>query len=148
HLAANAFVGLNVQDRKFRDFHAWESQNWIMAEGDRPVGRSRIRVSAVFLFEPFTLPSIGSPQVFQTGETYHNAPLIDYQHPHDLFMGLGADGKRPLGGTTLVVGFDVVGTPTLGPTPFMHRPSAAENPQVPLAHHEMDSTHSTPGVIR
>ena len=30
----------------------------------------------------------------------------------------------------------------------MHRPSAIENPQAPLSHHYMDSTHITPGVVR
>ena len=29
----------------------------------------------------------------------------------------------------------------------MHRPSATENPQVPLGHHYLDSTHITPGVV-
>ena len=37
---------------------------------------------------------IGSPQVFQTGEMFRDAPLIDYQHPHDLVMGLGAEYRR------------------------------------------------------
>ena len=44
----------------------------------------------MFSLEPFTLRDIGSPQVFQTGETFNGAPLIDYQHPHDLIMNLGA----------------------------------------------------------
>ena len=45
--------------------------------------------------EALTLRDIGSPQVFQTGETFGGrAPLIDYQHPHDLFMGLGAPVSR------------------------------------------------------
>ena len=35
----------------------------------------------------------------------------------------------------------------LGPTPFMHRESARDNPQAPLAHHYLDSTHITPGVL-
>ena len=30
----------------------------------------------------------------------------------------------------------------------MHRASAQSNPQVPLTHHFLDSTHSTPGVLR
>jgi hypothetical protein len=30
----------------------------------------------------------------------------------------------------------------------MHRPSAAENPQAPLGHHYLDSTHSTQGLVR
>jgi hypothetical protein len=30
----------------------------------------------------------------------------------------------------------------------MHRPSASDNPQAPLSHHYMDSSHITPGVLR
>jgi hypothetical protein len=30
----------------------------------------------------------------------------------------------------------------------MHRPSARDNPQAPLSHHYLDSSHITPGVIR
>jgi hypothetical protein len=63
-------------------------------------------------------------------------------------MGLGADYRRTRGRITLLAGADVVGAPTLGPPVFMHRPSAAENPQAPLSHHYMDSSHITPGVLR
>jgi hypothetical protein len=145
---ANAFFGFNYQERKFTDFSAWESQNWIMAGAERRSSTDRVRASAMLSFEPFTLMDIGSPQAFQTGETFNNAPLIDYQHPHDLIMGLGADYQRTQGLITLLIGADLVGSPTLGPTPFMHRPSAIENPQAPLSHHNMDSSHITHGVVR
>ena len=32
---ANLFLGLNYQRRKFCDFDAWESQNWVMGTGQR-----------------------------------------------------------------------------------------------------------------
>jgi hypothetical protein len=99
-------------------------------------------------FEPFTIQDIGSPQVFQTGETFQQAPLVDYQHPHDLLMGLGAVYERPAGPFHTFVDVAVVGSPSIGPPPFMHRPSAAENPAVPLGHHMMDSTHITAGVVK
>ena len=54
----------------------------------------------MFSFEAFTLRDLGSPQVFQTGETFGSAPLIDYQHPHDLIMNLGGDFTRTINGTT------------------------------------------------
>ena len=53
-----------------------------------------VRAVSMLSLEPFSLDDIGSPQVFQTGETYNNAPLIDYQHPHDLVMQLGVDLTR------------------------------------------------------
>ncbi len=101
----------------------------------------------MFSLEPFTLQDIGSPQVFQTGETFEGAPLIDYQHPHDLIMNLGGEYSLGFGATTVTIGAYAVGPAPLGPPVFMHRPSAAENPQAPLSHHYLDSTHITPGVI-
>jgi hypothetical protein len=146
--SASAFFGFNDQERKFRDFSTWESQNWFMVGGERRAATGSVRADAMFSLEPFTLQKLGSPQVFQTGETYQRAPLIDYQHPHDLIMGLGVEGRRLVHGLTLVAEADVVGSPSLGPTAFMHRASAEANPQAPLSHHDLDSTHITPGVLR
>jgi hypothetical protein len=145
---ANAFFGFNYQRREFRDFRAWESQNWMMAEGTHRLAAGTFRLITMASLEPLTLEKIGSPQIFQTGETFHRAPLIDFQHPHDLVMGLGADYTRAKGAVSYVLGADLVGSPALGPTAFMHRPSGYGNPQVPLSHHYMDSTHITPGVVR
>ena len=75
------------------------------------------------------------------------APLIDYQHPHDLFMDLGVSYSRPVGPRTILADVLVVGSPALGPPAFMHRPSAADNPTAPLGHHEMDATHISHGVV-
>ena len=148
HAEGSTFVGFNYQYRKFTDFDAWESQNWMMASGERAIGTARLRLSSMLSFEAFTLSDLGSPQVFQTGETYNGAALIDYQHPHDLLMGLGGELRMPTGRVTTIVGADLVGPPTLGPPVFMHRPSAIENPQAPLSHHHLDATHITPGVLR
>ena len=90
---------------------------------------------------------IGSPQAFQTGETFRRAPLIDYQHPHDLIMGLGATYRIPWRRMTWLLSGALVGSPVFGPMVFMHRASAADNPQAPLGHHYMDSLHVTPGVV-
>ena len=141
------FLGFNDQQRRFTDFTAWESQNWFMLTGDRDVARGHVTLEGMLSLEPFTMRALGSPQVFQTGEAYHGAPLIDYQHPHDLVMGLGAAYRLTRGGLTYSLGAYAVGAPALGPTAFMHRESARDNPQVPLAHHMLDSTHITPGVV-
>jgi len=157
---ANAFVGYNYQKRRYADFASWDSQNWMMFDGARRVGRGRITIDAMFSLEPLTvgrvlysgstrLPYIGgSPQLYQTGESYDQIPLVNVQHPHDLVMGLGATYRGPIGRATYYLGADLVGSPTLGPTAFMHRESARSNPQVPLTHHDLDSTHITPGVLR
>ena len=156
---ANVFVGFNFQQRLFADFSAWESQNWFMGAGERTLGSGKLTVHGMFSLEPFTIgklvyagglsiPAGGSPQLFQTGESYRGEPLVNYQHPHDLVMGLGATYRVERPRVTYVVGADLVGTPTLGPTAFMHRNSARDNPQAPLSHHFLDSTHITAGVVR
>jgi hypothetical protein len=142
-----AFFGFNDQERKFRDFTAWESQNWMMGEGRRALHRGTLQLTTMLSLEPFTIADLGSPQVFQTGETFGGAPLIDYQHPHDLIMELGGSYTHPWSrGTWDFAGY-VVGSPAFGPAPFMHRASAIDNPQAPLSHHYLDSMHITPGVV-
>ena len=158
---ASVFAGYNYQHRKFTDFSAWESQNWFMLAGQRTVGPGTFAFDVMTSLEPFTLKicqrlpntpgcahtGLGSPQVFQTGEAFQGAPLIDYQHPHDLVMGLGATYRVERGRLAYVFGAALVGSPALGPTPFMHRESGRDNPEAPLAHHYTDSTHITPGVL-
>jgi hypothetical protein len=142
-----AFGGYNYQWRKFTDFDEVESQNWLMTALQRSFGAHDLNLVAMFSLEPFTLRDLGSPQVFQTGETFNGAPLIDYQHPHDLIMNLGGEYSHGVGSATVSVAAYVVGPAPIGPTVFMHRPSAIENPQAPLSHHYLDASHITPGVI-
>ena len=144
---ANVFAGWNYQWRKFRDFQEVESQNWLMAGTERTLAGGRFRAQTMLSFEPFTIQPLGSPQVFQTGETFEEAPLVDYQHPHDLFMYLGASWTRPFSNARLFLEGGPAGSPAIGPTVFMHRPSAAENPTAPLGHHQMDATHITHGFV-
>ena len=147
NISGNVFAGVNYQHRKDDDLADVESQNWLMGTAERPLGSARLRLHAMFSFEPFTLKDIGSAQVFQTGETYNGEPLVDYQHPHDLFTTLSVSYDRPVGAWMLTTMAAAVGAPALGPLSFMHRPSSAENPQSPLGHHHLDSVHITPGVL-
>ena len=144
----NFFFGYNYQLRRFADVQAVESQNWLMGSGERLLGSGLLVVNTMISLEPFTIAKGGSPQLFQTGETYQQAPLVNYQHPHDLLMELGATYRWVRPRTTYIFGADLVGTPTLGPPVFMHRESARNNPQVPITHHFMDSTHISTGVLR
>jgi hypothetical protein len=144
---SSLFVTGNFQVREFRDFHQVESQNWVMAMASRRVGTGVVGLHGMLSFEPFTLRDLGSSQAFQTGETFGGAPLIDYQHPHDLFMGLSASYERPAGDATLLIRGGPVDAPALGPTPFMHRASASLHPTAPLGHHQLDSTHISHGVL-
>ena len=91
----------------------------------------------------------GYPLLLQTGETANGVtPLVDRQHPHDLFMELAALYSVPVSkdaSTFLYVGYP--GEPALGPVTFMHRFSGMDDPEAPLGHHWLDSTHITYGVV-
>jgi len=144
----------------------------MMASGSRKVGDGTLTVMGMFSLEPWTIgrlvyahgvngpervfafdntcserPFGGSPQAFQTGESYLGSPLINVQHPHDLFMAIGASYRFEAGRAAYRIETDLVGAPALGPTAFMHRESARDNPSVPLTHHYMDSTHISTGVV-
>ncbi len=130
---AQAFVNVNLQERKFRDFHVIESQNWFMTSGAKTAGRGRFSLHGMISFEPWTMKDIGSPQVFQTGETFNGTALVDYQHPHDFVMEASARFDWPLTtGWRLHFYGGPVGSPAIGPTVFMHRASAESNPTAPL----------------
>jgi hypothetical protein len=114
----------------------------------RRVGPGTLQLRGMFSLEPFSFSPGGSPQLFQTGETYQGRPIVDAQHPHDLFMELSATYTVPVGERATwftYVGFP--GEPSLGPTAFMHRMSASENPAAPLSHHLQDSSHISFGVF-
>jgi hypothetical protein len=143
----NLVAGVNSQGGP-RGATKFESANWFMPMAYHKLGNGTLQLRGMFSFEPFTFPPGGSPLLFQTGETYKNQPLIDRQHPHDLFMELSAQYTVPLGehGTWFTY-FGYPGEPALGPVAFMHRASASENSSAPLAHHLQDSTHISFGVL-
>jgi hypothetical protein len=145
----NVYLSANLQERKFTDFNQVESLNWFMAEAMRGgIAHGNLMLHAMISLEPFTVRDIGSAQVFQTGETYQRQALVDYQHPHDLLMAAGVTYEGPaMAATRLRFEAALVGAPALGPTPFMHRPSADANPTAPLSHHHLDSTHVSHGVL-
>jgi hypothetical protein len=91
----------------------------------------------------------GYPLLLAIGETADGvAPLIDRQHPHDLFMEMAASYSHRLSQSAsvfLYAGYP--GEPALGPPAFMHRASGEDNPEAPITHHWLDSTHITFGVL-
>jgi hypothetical protein len=110
--------------------------------------RGRLTFTGMLSLDAATLGRDGYREIFQSGETLDGAPVIDRQHPHDLFMQLAVVWRIPIGSTT---GFTIaggpVGEPALGPVAFMHRASAGDNPAAPLAHHLLDSSHIAFGVV-
>jgi hypothetical protein len=143
----NIVAGVNRQGGP-RGATKFESANWFMPMAYRRLGKGTLQLRGMFSAEPFTFSPGGSPLLFQTGETYKGRPLIDRQHPHDLFMELSAQYTVPLGerGTWFTY-FGYPGEPALGPVAFMHRASASENPSASLSHHLQDSTHISFGVL-
>jgi len=143
----NAVVGINSQGGP-RGATKFESANWFMPMAFHKLGKGTVELRGMFSFEPFTFARGGSPLLFQTGETFKGQPLVDRQHPHDLWMELSASYTVPIGerGTWFAY-FGYPGEPALGPTAFMHRASAAENPSATLSHHLQDSTHISFGVL-
>jgi hypothetical protein len=121
------------------------SMAMLMAERQTSFGR--VQFKSMLSLEPAMKPA-GYPNLFATGETAGGAPLVDRQHPHDLFMELAARLDFNIGDrASLFVYGGPVGEPALGPSAFMHRGSANYNPEPPITHHWFDSTHITYGVV-
>jgi hypothetical protein len=113
-----------------------------------PLGRGTILFREMFSAESLTSPHPGFPELFQTGETYHDQPLIDHQHPHNVFAELALAYTVPISDKVSWLFYGgPVAEPALGPVAFMHRASAAELPLAPLSHHLQDSTHTSFGVV-
>lgn len=107
-----------------------------------------VNLRAMMSPDPFMGPS-GYPLLLGSGETADGrAPLIDRQHPHDLFMELSASFSHRLSlNDALFVYVGLPGEPAFGPPAFMHRYSAMDSPEAPITHHWLDSTHITYGVV-
>jgi len=123
------------------------TQSMAMLMGNRPVGPGILGLRAMVSLDP-TMGKSGYPLLFQTGESADNtAPLVDRQHPHDFFMEMAATYSLKLDADTAAFAyFGLPGEPALGPSAFMHRFSGMYNPEAPLTHHWLDSTHITFGV--
>jgi hypothetical protein len=125
-----------------------ESVNWGMLMEQHKLGSGTILFREMFSAESLTSPHPGFPELFQTGETYHGEPLVDHQHPHNVFAELAALYTLPL---TKKISWELYGGPSaepaLGPVTYIHRASAAELPLAPLGHHLQDSTHTSFGVV-
>ena len=142
-----AFLNANRQDGPSggREF---ESQNHLMLAAVRGWAGGKLSLLGTFTLEPATIPAEGSRELFQRGETYHNVLLVDRQHPHDLFVQLGAAWEKEIHAAgRLRLYAAPVGEPALGPVAYPHRLSASENPTAPLAHHNQDSTHIAADVV-
>ena len=124
------------------------SNNMGMAMAQRSLGPGTLGLRSMFSIEPATIGKEGYPLLLQTGETADGrTPLIDRQHPHDLFMELAGSYSLSSGNRSLFVYGGLPGEPALGPPAFMHRYSGVNIPVAPITHHWLDSSHITYGVL-
>ncbi len=126
----------------------FKSTNWWMGMASRTAGPGKLTLTGMLSLDALTATSHGYREIFQVGEVYQGAPLVDWQHPHDFLMQASIAWRVPIDYRS---GFTIAGAPVgeaaLGPVAYMHRASAADNPTAPLAHHTLDSTHISMGVV-
>jgi hypothetical protein len=134
-------TGTRGRDRVF-------STNWTMPMAQRELGRGRLTIRAMLSLEPATITGRRYPELFQLGETAFGKPIVDGQHPHDLFMELAVLYDLRLGENALLSFYAApMGDPAMGPTAYPHRTSASEDPVAVLGHHLQDSTHISDDVL-
>ena len=136
----------NVSTRRGDD--RIDAPNWFMAMYSHPFNDSaQLGGRLMMSLDPLTEGGRGYPLLFQSGESWHDQPLHDRQHPHDLFDELSISYSQKFDhDLSAFLYFGYPGEPALGPPTFMHRLSAMDNPDAPIGHHWQDSTHITFGV--
>jgi hypothetical protein len=145
------FPRYNRQDifkKGSRGGEKWDAPDMLMAMGQRKVGMDGLfHFNIMLSTDAIIAGGSGYPLLFQTGESWHGQPLVDRQHPHDLFSELSISYAQALSKKAdLFVYLGYPGEPALGPVTFMHRPSGAFMPDAPIGHHWEDATHITFGV--
>lgn len=144
---ANVFV-LDEQQSSPRGGGKFFSTNWFMAMAQRKLGSGVFTGRVMLSAEPATITDRRYPLLFQQGETAFGDPIVDGQHPHNLFMEIAALYDLKWGASNLLSFYAApVGDPAIGPTGYPHRASALENPVGTLGHHQEDSTHISDDVI-
>ena len=145
------FVRYNKQDitsQGSRGGEKWDAPDMLMAMAQRKIGKNGLlHFNTMFSTDAIIAGGSGYPLLFQTGESWQGQPLVDRQHPHDLFSELSASYAYSFSkksDLSIYVGYP--GEPALGPVTFMHRPSGQFMPDAPIGHHWADATHITFGV--
>jgi hypothetical protein len=145
-LHGNLFAGYDGQASDAGDDKVI-SVNWLMGMASHELVGGELTLRSMLSLEPLTVGKSGYPLLLQTGETFEGRPLVDRQHPHDLFMEVAASYTREVvGGVGLELYGGPAAEPALGPVAYPHRPSAMADPMAPITHHWLDSTHITYGV--
>lgn len=125
-----------------------DAPNWFMGMMNHRVGKKGLLNATVMLsFDKMIMGGAGYPLLFQSGETWQGKPLVDRQHPHDLFAAVSVGYTYAINKDMDVYAYlGYPGEPGISAPAFMHRVSAMNNPDAPLGHHWQDATHITFGV--
>lgn len=135
-------------DQSPRGDDQFNSINWVMLMATRASASDELSFRTMLSLEPWSVTKRGYPLLLQSGEAYHGRPLVDRQHPHDLFMELAARYRHAFSERNAVSLYVApAGEPALGPPTFPHRMSAMDNPAAPVSHHWLDSSHISFGVV-
>jgi len=138
----------DIQQTGARGTDKFFSTNWFMPMAQRKLGSGTLTVRTMLSLEPATITSERYPELLQQGETAFGRPIVDGQHPHNLFMEVAAIYDYHVSENTVLSFYAApVGDPALGPPAYPHRTSASEDPIAPLGHHLQDSTHISDNVI-
>ena len=108
----------------------------LMAAAMRPVtDQDTIRFRAMLSPDPL-MGKTGLPLLLASGETANGVtPLVDRQHPHDLFMELsGSESHAVTPADSVFVYAGLPGEPAFGPPAFMHRLSIEDSPEETANH--------------
>lgn len=146
--AMGSMVGGYVNSGGSRGSKEFFTDSMFMLMGRKEASGGVFGLDLMASLDPIINGVKGVPDLFQTGETAHSQPLVDRQHPHNLYAEAAASYSKALAPNWS--GFlygGPIGEPALGNVMFMHRPSDMEVPEAPISHHWFDSTHISFGVI-
>jgi hypothetical protein len=142
------YTGQDIFSAGTRGSEKFDAVSWFMGMGQRKIGkRGLFRFSGMMSLDNL-FGGNGYPLLFQTGESWKGKPLVDRQHPHDLFPELSIAYTHMINkNVDVFVYAGYPGEPALGSVAFMHRVSSLYGPDAPLSHHWNDGTHITFGVV-
>ena len=142
------YTSTDITHEGTKGLSRWDAPNWFMGMAQRRVGENGlVKLGLMLSLDRLTEGGDGYPLLFQSGETWEGKPLVNRQHPHDLFAELSVGYTQRLSKDIDITGyFGYPGEPALGPVAFMHRVSSSKNPDAPLSHHWQDASHITFGV--
>lgn len=142
------YTSTDITKEGSKGLSKWDAPNWFMGMAQRKIGTDGLLKFGLMLsLDRLTEGGDGYPLLYQSGETWEGKPLVNRQHPHDLFAELSVGYTQRLSKDIDLTGyFGYPGEPALGPVAFMHRVSSSNNPDAPLSHHWQDASHITFGV--